>query len=805
MLWELRHTDTDIQLIQTTRDLVLRLEKETGINPGWINNGGIMTAESKNRLEEYKHIMTLGKTFGIETHILDPAETKNLYPLMNVNDLVGSLYSPRDGSIDPTGYCAAMVRSAKEAGTRVLEECPVTDIKTTETLFGGRKVTEVHTPYGIIKTNVVVNATGGWGNDIARMVGLELPLIMLEHSYVITEKIPGIENMPNIRDTCSSGYLKLQGDCLSVGGFESNPVFLEELEKDSPFKLYELKWDAFGELLEGCSKRVPSLETVGIKSTVSGPESFTVDHKPIMGEDPAVQGFFHCCGFNSSGMMLSGGCGNQMAKWILHGRPDLDMFSYDIRRLYPPLSSNKKWVNEKAHESYTKRYSVHYTHDEPLAGRGQRLSQLHEIQMAQGCVFQDRLGWERPGWYNTGVTPVQPYDWYGAYNSLPNSDQRYYNALKAEYTYEFPQHHDLLGNECLTCRSAAAIFDLSHYGKFYLTGPDAQKAANWLFSANVERDPGNTVYSCMLNQRGGIEADLTVSICDSSKKNVCGPKYEGRGFYLVTGCPAAVQNLSHILNEIRKRKYNVQVADFTEDIAILSIQGPKSREILQRLCNADFSNACFPFSTHKMITLAGHEVDALRLTFVGEMGWEIHMPRTSAIPVYEALMASGKSFGLSNAGYRALESLACEKGYRHWHADIRPEDTPLESGLGFTCKLDKKIQFLGSKAIEEQRLRGITKRLVTLTLDDPTRPLWGYEGIWRNGEPVGFIRRCEYAFTLGRAIGYGYVQRPDSLQVTKDFLQSGNWAIESRGKMLSATLHLKHPFDPKNQRIQGIY
>ncbi|XP_064088685.1 sarcosine dehydrogenase, mitochondrial-like [Macrobrachium nipponense] len=804
LLSSLRLSETEVKLVQTTRDLLMRLESETGVNPGWINNGTLMVADSKIRLNEYKHLKTHGRSHGIDAILLDVKETKELYPLLNMDGLEGSLYIPADGTIDPAGYCTAMIRSAKRAGATVLEDCPVSGISTADTLLGGRKITEVHTPYGVIKTNAVVNATGGWGNKIANMVGLHIPLVVLEHSYVVTEAISGIEGMPNLRDPKSSTYLKLQGDALAIGGFETSPVWAKVLETDSPFQLYELNWDAFGELLEGAVKRVPVLEHTGIKSTISGPESFTPDHAPVMGEDPNVEGFFHCCGFNSYGMRLSGGCGDQMAKWIVRGRPELDMFSFDVRRLHAPLSSKKSWVDSKVHESYSKRYSIHFKHDEPLAGRGQRLSPLHKLLEAQGCVFQERCGWERPSWFNTEQTPAQPYDWYGCYGTKLNSDQRYHNALKLDYSYGLPDHHHLLAKECLSCREAAAIFDLSHFGKFHLVGPDAQQAADWIFSANVNKSPGSTVYTCMLNQWGGIEADLTVSICENDARSEFGPSFEGRSFYLVVGTTTATYCSSHILKEIRKHGWDVQLLNSTEDLAVLSLQGPCSREILQSVSDDEFSNESFPFSTHKIVTVAGYEVRAMRITFVGEMGWELHMPKESAIPVYEALMAAGKPLGLINAGYRAQDSLAAEKGYRRWHSDIRPEDTPLDAGLVFTCKLSGDVNFLGCQALKRQRSAGISKKLVTLTLKDRTRPLWGNEVILRDDQPLGSVRRAEYAFSLGRTICYGYVRHPGNEGITRDFLESGTWNIESMGEVLEASLHTKHPFDPKNMRVKGL-
>lgn len=806
LLWRLRPSDTEIALINTTREMLRRLEDETGVNPGWINNGGLFIASSKERLKEYQRLQTIGKVNGVESLVLGPAETQDLYPLMNVKDIAGTLYCPGDGTMDPAGLCQGLTRWATQAGARVVEECPVTDIRTAETLLGGRRVTEVHTPRGVIRTNAVVNATGCWANDIAGLVGVEVPLTPMKHAYVVTERIPGIENMPNVRDHDASVYLRLQGDALSVGGYEVNPIFLDRLEKDFSFGLYELDWDVFGAHIEGAVNRIPVLEQTGIKSTVCGPESFTPDHKPVMGEDPNVEGFYHCVGFNSSGMMLGGGCGDQMARWVLYGRPDLDMFGYDIRRFHPPLNTNKTWVAARSHESYAKNYSIVFPHDEPLAGRGQRKSPIHEELEGSGCVFQERHGWERPGWFSSSPARVLPYDWYGAYEHSPkHKDHQYNKLLNDDYSFDFPAHHNQIKEECLACRERAAIFDMSYFGKYYISGPDAQKAADWIFSANVARPAGTTVYTCMLNAKGGVEADLTVSVCEGGQGSPCDPAFEGRGFYLAAGGAAALQNLAHVLKEIRTNGWRVSLLDHTDDMALLSVQGRHSRTILQQLTDADLGNEAFPFSSHQVITLAGHTLRALRLSFVGELGWELHVPRDSALAVYRAVMAAGKPWGLVNSGYRAIDSLSCEKGYRHWHGDVRPDDTPLEAGLAFTCKLKTNTDFLGRAAVERQKAEGVTKKLVTLTLQDGSQPLWGLEAIVRDGQVVGYARRAEYAFALNRAIAYGYVRRPDGGVVTKEFLNSGTWYLESMGVSHPATQHTRPPFDPKNLRVKGVY
>ncbi|MCL4145472.1 UNVERIFIED_CONTAM: hypothetical protein GTU68_024230 [Idotea baltica] len=557
--------------------------------------------------------------------------------------------------------------------------------------------------------------------------------------------------------------------------------------------------------MEGAINRVPDLERTGIKSTVCGPESFTPDHKPLMGEDPNVEGFFHCCGFNSAGMMFGGGCGNQMAHWVTKGRPELDMFSFDIRRFNPTTTRDKTWVVPRCHEAYAKNYSIPYPHDEPLAGRGRIKDPLHDILVKEGCVFQERHGWERPGWFNSSEAPVPPYDWYGYYDNELAPDNRYKNALTADYTFDNPPHHDFIGKECLAARTKAALFNMSYFGQIFMSGPDAQKAADWLFTANMQRDVGAVVYTCMLNEKGGAEADLTVGILEGSESCPWEPQFKERGFYLAIGGAATLQNKAHVLKQCRLHGWDVTLTDRSDDMGLLSLQGPKSREILQQVTDADLSNEGFPFSTHKIIDVAGHKVRAIRLSFVGELGWEMHVPFEASIPVYQALRSAGEKFGLVNGGYRALDSLSLEKGYVHWHGDLRPDDTPLEAGLGFACKLKTSTPFLGRAALEKQKEEKIRKKLVTFTVNDPTVSLFGMEGLLRNGEHVGLTRRGEYAFYLKEVVARGYVQMPCKEPITKEFLSTGDWEIDVRGDKYPITVHTKQPFDPKNQRVKGFY
>ncbi|XDC52463.1 hypothetical protein R6Z07M_003645 [Ovis aries] len=807
LLWQLRPSDVEVELLAHTRQVVSReLEEETGLHTGWIQNGGLFIASSRQRLDEYKRLMSLGKVYGIESHVLSPGETKALYPLMNVEDLYGTLYVPHDGTMDPAGTCTSLARAATARGAQVIENCPVTGIRVRTDDFGVRRVAAVETEHGSIQTPCVVNCAGVWAHAVGRMAGVKVPLVAMRHAYVVTERIEGIQNMPNVRDHDASVYLRLQGDALSVGGYETNPIFWEEVSDDFAFGLFDLDWDVFTQHIEGAINRVPVLEKTGIKSTVCGPESFTPDHKPLMGEAPELRGFFLGCGFNSAGMMLGGGCGQQLAYWIVHGRPEKDMHGYDIRRFHRSLTDHSRWIRERSHEAYAKNYSVVFPHDEPLAGRNMRTGPLHEELLAQGCVFQERHGWERPGWFSAqGPAPVLPYDFCGAYGHRAHEDHAYGRLLGQEYSFSFPPHHDVIKKECLACRGAAAVFDMSYFGKFFLVGPDAGKAADWLFSADVSRPPGSTVYTCMLNHRGGTESDLTVSrLAPGPEASPLAPAFEGDGYYLAVSGAAAQHNWSHIRTVLQDRKFRCQLIDSSEDLGLVSVQGPASRAILQEVLEADLSDDAFPFSTHKLVRAAGHLVRAVRLSFVGELGWELHAPRPSCLPVYQALMTAGAKHGLVNAGYRAIDSLSIEKGYRHWHADLRADDSPLEAGLAFTCKLKSSVPFLGREALEKQRAEGLRRRLVGFTLDEKV-PMFGLEAIWRNGQVVGHVRRADFGFTIDKTLAYGYIRDPSGGPVSLDFVKSGDYTLERMGVTYTAHAHLKSPFDPDNKRVKGVY
>jgi sarcosine dehydrogenase len=377
------------------------LEEESGLSPGFVENGGLFIASTKERLNEYKRLMTLGKFFGVESHVLSPSETKDLYPIMNINDVYGTLYSQGDGSIDPSGLVTSLTRAATNKGAKIIEHCPVSGIEVDINDVGTKQVSAVHTHHGTIKTKRLVNCAGVWGPKLGAMASVSVPLIAMRHAYVVTQQMDGIKDKPNVRDHDASLYLRLQGEALFIGGYESNPIFWDKVEDNFAFTLFDLDWDVFGQHIASAVNRIPSIEHTPIHSTVCGPESFTADHRPLMGESPEVRGFYLGCGFNSSGIMYSGGCGEQLAHWIINGKPTLDMFNYDIRRFHPLVMSDSVWLKSTSHEAYAKNYSIVFPKDQPLAGRNMRKDPFYELLLNVGCVYQEKHGWERPGWFAT--------------------------------------------------------------------------------------------------------------------------------------------------------------------------------------------------------------------------------------------------------------------------------------------------------------------------------------------------------------------------------------------------------------------
>ncbi|CAJ1421916.1 unnamed protein product [Effrenium voratum] len=831
MLWRLRPSDADIELNAYSREMCKKLEEETEI-ASWTENGGLFVGTNAERLAEYKRFAETGKYFGIESHVLSPEEVKKVHPLLRVDDIYGGVWSPGDGTIDPTGICNAYAKAARKIGGGIYENVGVSGIEVEDYATAGgassRRIQAVLTSCGQrIETKTIVNACGAWANEVAAMAKVEIPLRAMKHAMVLTEPIAGMHSgLPNVRDHDLSVYLKTQGDSLAIGGYEQNPEFWPDVDPGFAFGLFELDYDTFGQNLAGHMQRCPIIEETGIKSTVCGPESFTPDHKPLMGPHPGLQGLYHACGFNSMGMMLGGGVGRELTKWILTGSPEVDLFSFDCARFHPDSVGDARWVRDRTHESYAKTYAVVFPHDEALAGRGNRKSALYDELLGRGCVYQARHGFERPGWFDAsliGSVEVKDYDFYGAYEEgawrlgetdhpdVPrHAEHKYLDLIEGELTFNWPSSHDIVAEECRAAREGVAIFDQSYFGKFFLRGPDADKAVQYLCGADMEgRSVGSVAYTPLCNSRGGVEADLTVT-----KLNEDGNNY----YYFAAGGNTATKDLAWIRKVLQDGGFNARIDDHSGSMTLISVQGPFSRKLLQSLTEVDMENDAFPFSSGRWLNIAGTKLLSLRLTFVGELGFELHVPSEAAVDVYRAVHAAGAKLSQENgilvrdAGYRAIDSLSAEKNLRHWHADLSNRDTPLEAGIGFTVLSKLKRtgpdapMFLGREALERQRAQGLQRKLVCLVVDDASVPLHGAESMWRDGECVGYVRSTAFGHTVGRSIAYGYIDCPRTeAKITNKWLEAGVWQIGDKGEKHSATLHLKAPFDPTNSRVKGMY
>lgn len=804
LVWTLQQNDILVQLLNSTREIIMGLEKETGVSPKWTNNGSIYVARTPERLEEYKRMVTIAKSFEIPAKILTPGEAQEIFPLIDPNTICGALHAPNDGAADPSALCDALTTGAINKGAQVIENCPVSKIVTRDNpITGTRQVEAVQTALGTIKTNCVVNCSGAWSDEVAKLAGLSLPLTILKHAYVVSESMPGVVGMPNVRDMDSSIYIRINGDSMFVGGFEKNPVLIDKMPENFAFDLFELDWSMFTDHMNNATELIPSFGTAGVKSSVCGPHCFTPDEMPLVGEDPRLHGMFHNCGFNSAGVMLGGGCGDQIAQWIINGRPSIHMYSCDVRRFTQEQMVNKTWAKERGHESYVKKYHIRYPHNQFMAGRNLKTDPFHEELLKSGAVFEEMQAYERPGWFlPQGMAPIPPYDWYGSYGTKKNADKRYENLIKGEHSFRFSKHHLVIGSECLACRENVALFDMSYFSKLYLCGPDTQDAADWLFTADTNGPLNQTAYSCLLNKQGGVEADLLVSSINTGTGTQADPVFKGRGMFIVAGGAIASQTRAHINSVIREKAFRVSITDLSQKIGLLSLQGPKSRELLQNLVDCDLSNELFPVSTTRIVRIAGHAVRAIRTTFVGELGWELHIPESSCIPVYKAICDEGAKFGLRLAGFRALYSLIAEKGYRLWNKDLRITDNPIEASLVHTLRSEG--DYLGKEAVEKFKQEGVKKKYAYFKLKESV-PIWGLECIWRDGQPVGYLRRGEFAYALGTSVGQGYVSNPDGSPVTKDFVKNGKYQIEVMGELYDADVYLKTPFDPENRRIEGFY
>jgi sarcosine dehydrogenase len=763
LVGQLRSSANITQLLGYSVDLYKRLEAETGLGTGWKMNGGLRLACNEERWTEVKRQATTAQSFGLDMQLLTPQEAFDLWPLMTIDDLVGAAFLPTDGQANPSDITQALARGARMAGVSIFEDTEVIDLE----IDKGR-IRAVITEHGRIECERVVVCAGQWTRAFAARFGVNVPLVSVEHQYIITESFGVPSNLPTLRDPDRLTYYKEEVGGIVMGGYEPNPIAWAKsgIPDGFHYSLLDSNFDHFEQIMEQALGRVPALENVGVKQLLNGPESFTPDGNFILGEAPELSNFFVGAGFNAFGIASAGGAGMALAEWVSKGEPPYDLWPVDIRRFGRP-HFDTDWVRTRTLEAYGKHYTLAFPFEEYASGRPCRKSPLYDRLKAQGACFGEKLGWERPNWFAHLFANEEPKD---------------------VYSYNRQNWFDAVGREHKAVREAAVIFDQTSFAKFTLKGRDAEAALSWIAANDVARPVGSLVYTQMLNDKGGIECDVTCARIAEDE------------YYVVTGTGFATHDFDWIARNI-PGDMHAELVDVTSAYSVLALMGPNARSVLEAVTTSDVSNAAFPFGRVKTIGISGCPVRALRITYVGELGYELHVPIEYATTVYDALMAAGGVFQLVNAGYRAIESCRLEKGYRAWGSDIGPDHTPIEAGLGWAVKTRKATPFRGRAAIERQLASGVKKMLACFVPEDPDVVLLGRETIYRDGKRVGWLSSGGFGYTIGKPIGYGYVRNADG--VSEEFVLSGTYELDVARVRVPCRVSLKPLYDAEMVRVKG--
>ena len=765
LVGQLRASESGTRLVQYSAALYQSLEAETGLSTGYKECGGVTVARTPERMVQLLRTAAAAEAFDLECEILTPAQALERVPILETGDLQGAIWLPRDGTANPTDVTQSLARGARQLGARFFEHTRVIGM----TMSGG-SVTGVRTDQGDIEAGIVVNCAGQWAKAIGAMAGANVPLHSAEHFYVVTDQIEGVDRMmPILRDPDGYTYMKEEVGGLVVGGFEpvAKPwVSPDQLPYPFEFQLLDEDWDHFEILMESALHRVPVLQQTGIKKFYNGPESFTPDNQFILGRAPEVQNFFVAAGFNSVGIASAGGAGRALAQWIVGGEPPSDLVGVDIRR-FAPFNGNNQWLRARVGEVLGLHYSVPWPNREFQTARPFRRSPVHHLVEQAGASFGSRMGWERPNFFAPqGESPAIDYSW-GKQNWIPwvDAEQR-------------------------ATREAVAIFEQTSFGKLLVSGRDATTLLQWLSTADIDCAVGRAVYTGVLNERGTYEADVTVTRIAHDE------------YLWITGSASVNRDRDWISRHIGP-KQQVSVTDVTGASAVFGVMGPRSRELLQSLSSADLSNEAFPFATSREIDLGMSTVRATRITYVGELGWELTVPAEFAVGVFELLAEAGREFGLANAGYYAINALRLEKGYRAFGTELNPDYGPVEAGLLFATKLKTDIDFLGRDAVEAAKASGVKRRLVSFVLDDAHAMMWGGELLLRDGVGAGQVTSAAFGTTIGSCVGLAYVWRPDGAVVTPDWINEGTWQVNIGGTVVSMRVQLGAPYDPKSERVRS--
>jgi glycine cleavage system aminomethyltransferase T/glycine/D-amino acid oxidase-like deaminating enzyme len=754
-------SETSTELRKYSRDLYARLEAETGQSTGWKPVGFIEVAADADRLEEYRRVSAFNRYCGVDVHEISPAQVKDLFPLANTDDILAGFYVKEDGRADPVGVTMALAKGARQAGATLIEGVRVTGI----TQQRGA-VTGVVTDHGTIEAEYVVNCAGMWARQLGELAGVAIPLQAAEHYYLITERIPELsKTWPVLEDPGSYGYFREEVGGLMVGLFEPvcAPWRVDGVPHDFSFGEIQPDWDRMGPYVEKAMARVPISMEVGVRKFFCGPESFTPDLAPIVGEAPELKNYFVAAGLNSIGIITGGGIGRVVAHWIVNGRPDVDVSYMNIDRLHR-YQTNAEYRRTRTVESLGMVYQCHYPFRTPLTARGAKRSPFHDRLAARGAYFRDVSGWEGADWYAPhGVAPENPLTW----------------GRPTWFPYWEAEHR--------AAREGVIAMDMSFMSKFLVEGRDAGRILNWL-SANHVDGPADTItYTQWLDEAGKLQADLTVAKLDDER-------------YWVVASDTVHR---HVQTWMKRHMADAHafVADMSAAYAQINVQGPRSRELLQQITSADLSNEAFPFRCAREIDIGFARLLCIRITYLGELGYELYIPTEQALHVYDRIVEAGAHCGLMHAGLKSLASLRMEKAYRDYGHDIDNTDTVLEAGLGFAVDLKKPGGFLGKDAVVAQKAAGpLKKRLLQILVKDPQPLMFHAEPVLRDGAALGYIRAASYGHTLGGAVGLAMIQA--DVPIDAKWIEAGRWEVEIAGTRYPAIASLRPLYDPENKKIK---
>lgn len=762
----MRANESHAKLCEYSMAVLKELEEETGQSTGFKQVGSLTIAHSEARFEEIKRIAAMNNAFGItQVDMVTPEEAKAIYPFLKADDLLGACWVGQDGTASPVDVTMSFVKGARGRGVKCIEGITVTDVTS-----ANGAVTGVMTDQGPIVADFVVNCGGLWARDLGKMSGVKIPLHACEHYYAITEKQDNIpHDLPVLRDHDRCAYYREDAGSLLVGAFEKHAVAWGQQGVPKDFAFEELEGHMDEQLmpvLEDAMERLPFLQDVGWRKFFCGPESFTPDDQFHMGEAPELKNYYVACGLNSVGIQTSGGLGRALAEWMHKGHAPMDLWGNDIRRMFP-FQSTQNYIEERVTESLGLLYENHYPYRQMTTSRDIRHSPIHEKLASHNACFGEGAGWERPNWY--APKGVQP---------------------KYEYSFGKQNWFEYSAAEHKAAREKVVLFDQSSFSKYLVQGRDACKVLQRISSANVDVAAGRMVYTHWLNDRGGIEADLTVTRLAEDQ------------YWIVSGSSQTIKDLNWLDRNIANNEFCC-VSDITNTWAVFGIQGPGSRALLTDTLKHDMTTKNFGFGSFQAVELGSSRAYAARVSYVGELGWELYVPVDQARHGFDTLWDKGQSHGLTLAGMHALDSCRMEKKFVHYGHDVAETDTPLECGMSFVCDLNKSEHFIGRDAILKQKESRsfMKKRFVQFLLEDPEVMLYSHEPILSDGKIVGHLTSGNYGHTLGGSVGLGYIESAE--EITKNYLESSKIEIDVGGVPVAAKASLVAQYDPKAERMRG--